>query len=78
MVRVQRLVGHFKVPSAPLSASAAAAEDARKPVCLVIGAGAGIGQGVARKFAKEGVCDIWNVACAGDFSTSFSFFHISH
>ena len=37
------------------AASAAAAEpDSRKPVCLVIGAGAGIGQAVARKFAKEG------------------------
>ena len=31
-----------------------AAEDARTPVCLVIGAGAGIGQGVAIKFAAEG------------------------
>jgi NAD(P)-dependent dehydrogenase (short-subunit alcohol dehydrogenase family) len=28
--------------------------DARKPVCLVLGAGAGIGQAVARKFATEG------------------------
>ncbi len=31
------------------------AEDTRTPVCLVIGAGAGIGQAVARKFAKEGL-----------------------
>ena len=30
-------------------------EDTRTPVCLVIGAGAGIGQAVARKFAKEGL-----------------------
>jgi hypothetical protein len=36
-------------------APVAAAEDTRTPVCLVIGAGAGIGQGVARRFAKEGM-----------------------
>lgn len=28
----------------------------RQPVCLVIGAGAGVGQAVARKFAREGFC----------------------
>ena len=37
----------------PLS-TAAVRDDARKPVCLVLGAGAGIGQAVARKFAAEG------------------------
>eukprot|EP01045_Picozoa_sp_COSAG04_P017058 COSAG04_NODE_1482_length_6564_cov_3.075019_1_plen_295_part_00 len=37
-----------------VAADEEAAEDARTPVCLVIGAGAGIGQGVATKFAAEG------------------------
>ena len=32
-----------------------AAEDRRTPVCLVVGAGAGIGQAVARKFSTEGL-----------------------
>eukprot|EP01043_Picozoa_sp_COSAG02_P005830 COSAG02_NODE_160_length_32694_cov_18.496947_24_plen_327_part_00 len=30
--------------------------DVRQPVCLVVGAGAGVGQAVARKFAREGLC----------------------
>ena len=33
----------------------AAPEDTRQPVCLVIGAGAGVGQAAARRFAKEGL-----------------------
>lgn len=36
--------------------SSALDDDARQPVCLVIGAGAGVGQAVARKFAREGLC----------------------
>jgi NAD(P)-dependent dehydrogenase (short-subunit alcohol dehydrogenase family) len=31
-----------------------AAADSRPPVCLVVGAGAGVGQAVARRFAREG------------------------
>ena len=30
-------------------------EDPRQPVCVVIGAGSGVGQGVARAFAAEGL-----------------------
>lgn len=36
-------------------AAVAAQTDTRTPVCLVVGAGAGIGQAVARKFAQEGL-----------------------
>ena len=37
-----------------LGAAPCADEDIRTPVCLVLGAGAGIGQGCAQKFAQEG------------------------
>ena len=50
-------------PSAALSGAAASEAEAgtpRKPVCLVVGAGAGVGQAVARRFASEGfhVCAV--------------------
>ena len=47
----QRLEHHLRCVS-----SSALDDDARQPVCLVIGAGAGLGQAVARKFAREGLC----------------------
>ena len=37
------------------AALASGSSDVRKPVCLVIGAGAGVGQAVARRFAREGL-----------------------
>lgn len=45
MQRVDKLVRHL----APCPSSGIP-----KPVCLVIGAGAGVGQAVARKFASQG------------------------
>ena len=41
-------------PPPPSSAAFATSDDPRKPVCLVVGGGAGIGQSVAKKFASEG------------------------
>ncbi len=58
--------GHVHVPhrqherlqhlSKCVSSGAFDVPDARQPVCLVIGAGAGVGQAVARRFAQEGFC----------------------
>ena len=50
MQRVAHLSRHLLHPSA-----AASKNDERMPVALVIGAGAGIGQAVAAKFAMEGM-----------------------
>eukprot|EP00929_Paragymnodinium_shiwhaense_P106136 TRINITY_DN71313_c0_g1_i1.p1 TRINITY_DN71313_c0_g1~~TRINITY_DN71313_c0_g1_i1.p1 ORF type:complete len:295 (+),score=58.20 TRINITY_DN71313_c0_g1_i1:116-886(+) len=46
--------------------------DDRKPVCLVVGAGAGVGQAAARKFAREGfhVCCIRRGGGEGSLSGS--------
>ena len=58
MHRLSRHAAALRRSAPELRPAAAAdeevAEDARTPVCLVIGAGAGIGQGVATKFAAEG------------------------
>lgn len=47
--RVDRLTQHLIVQK-----NTATEGDTRMPVALVLGAGAGIGQNVARKFALEG------------------------
>ena len=50
---LRRAAGPLRAPARAVVA--AMEKDTRTPVCLVIGAGAGIGQAVARKFAKEGL-----------------------
>ena len=63
--RLSVFLGHLRRPSATarsLSTSATAGHgkggdddgDRRKPVCLVLGGGAGVGQAVGRKFSQEG------------------------
>ena len=49
-----RPTGLAKQLHAPDGRSQGGEEDQRQPVCVVIGAGSGVGQGVARAFAAEG------------------------